>query len=548
MASIGRWIVLIAMATMAAVGGCGEEQEGGRWRRSEEGNEQASLHRLMEGVSGGLPHQQLRWEEGEIQSMVPRGGGWARVTSWMEEEEGEVFRRFLLEGVGAGEKLVLLHRVCRGNNEEMFESMRHFSSTGDDRLEASVHIPAMDAGKYIFGFSLLDEFLGDTDMEEIRTEHTLSLPPPAPAPAPPAPPAPAPAPPAPPAPLTISDMEDESPSSMCQQKEGIDLSVILAVRNDEHGGNFLERFYKSLESLSKFSWSSHGLRVEIVVCVWEDPPGKPLLLESLRKGGRRFLAEGYFHDSAVTIRLIEVPREVARAVSNPLNLSMPQYVAKNVAMRRSYGRYVLVTNADCLLGFGLAMAVVDLVRGREEEEERKRFFVAFRQDLSAEDSWLEFPFDGVAIVHEGEVFNPLQELLAESYPLHEFGNVYRETDRFLSLLNVGDFLLLPRRALEESWGYSEYHHPFGLDAELVCRLSLLHNFTATLIAPPNFLFHLYHPHAYNFSHPPFPWQEACEAYEAGKRHRLLDGWVRSDWGLAGQVLPEMCILPDGAVV
>ena len=32
---------------------------------------------------------------------------------------------------------------------------------------------------------------------------------------------------------------------------------------------------------------------------------------------------------------------------------------------------------------------------------------------------------------------------------------------------------------------------------------------------PCAVFHQYHPHAYNFSLPPFPWQDTCTAYEAG---------------------------------
>jgi hypothetical protein len=136
-------------------------------------------------------------------------------------------------------------------------------------------------------------------------------------------------------------------------------------------------------------------------------------------------------------------------------------------------------------------------------------------------------------------------------------------------------------------GYSQHHHPFGLDGEFVCRLALLHglslsppslhaisisllpsslfpspsppfslsytflvpypsvlsllpalphslptlspsdaprlpypfahtDYEARYVGEPCAVFHQYHPHAYNFSNPPFPWQATCAAYEQGR--------------------------------
>ena len=67
-----------------------------------------------------------------------------------------------------------------------------------------------------------------------------------------------------------------------------------------------------------------------------------------------------------------------------------------------------------------------------------------------------------------------------------------------------------------AYGYSEHFHPFGLDGEFVCRLGLMHEAQAFFIHKPCVILHQYHPHAYNFSHPPFPWQATCEAYESGQ--------------------------------
>ena len=49
----------------------------------------------------------------------------------------------------------------------------------------------------------------------------------------------------------------------------------------------------------------------------------------------------------------------------------------------------------------------------------------------------------------------------------------------------------------------------------VCTYTSTHGQTAKFIAMPCAVFHQYHPHAYNFSLPPFPWQDTCTAYESG---------------------------------
>ena len=49
----------------------------------------------------------------------------------------------------------------------------------------------------------------------------------------------------------------------------------------------------------------------------------------------------------------------------------------------------------------------------------------------------------------------------------------------------------------------------------VCTYTSTHGQTAKFIAMPCAVFHQHHPHAYNFSLPPFPWQDTCTAYESG---------------------------------
>jgi hypothetical protein len=184
----------------------------------------------------------------------------------------------------------------------------------------------------------------------------------------------------------------------CGDKDGpqkVDLSIVLSARNDGHGdaaagvtagatGSFLSRLKNALDLLSKYSWSYAGVTVEIILVSWADAPegskGAALsLMEALgyvgRAGSRQAQeAEGqepegdregqaaedhagereyvaktdYWHDAAVVLRFIVVPEDVHASLYNPLALGLPQYVSKNVGMRRACGRWLVVINAGTL--------------------------------------------------------------------------------------------------------------------------------------------------------------------------------------------------------
>jgi hypothetical protein len=129
-----------------------------------------------------------------------------------------------------------------------------------------------------------------------------------------------------------------------------------------------------------------------------------------------------------------------------------------------------------------------------------------------------YPFDVAIVGEDGKVHHPLSETVSTDLCMAEpiSGNVYRGTSKLMGLLNIGDFFLAESALVAGAYGYSEHFLPFGLDGEFVCRLGLMHDAQAFFIHKPCVILHQYHPHAYNFSHPPFPWQTTCEAYESGQ--------------------------------
>ncbi len=122
------------------------------------------------------------------------------------------------------------------------------------------------------------------------------------------------------------------------------LSLVVATRNDDHGGNLLGRTQIFLDG-----WLTHARRYnipsELIFVEWNPPADRPPLAEALK-----WPAD--FGPCAV--RIIEVPADVHQRYQHAAGLPLYQMIGKNVGIRRARGRFVLATNIDILFSNELA--------------------------------------------------------------------------------------------------------------------------------------------------------------------------------------------------
>lgn len=114
------------------------------------------------------------------------------------------------------------------------------------------------------------------------------------------------------------------------------ISVVVAARNDNHGGNMLRRMQAFLDA-----WFGQAARYdipsEVIVVEWNPPADGPRLHESLKLPSE---------PGPCVLRFIEVSRELHRTLPNPDAIPLHQMLAKNVGIRRARGKFVLATNLD----------------------------------------------------------------------------------------------------------------------------------------------------------------------------------------------------------
>lgn len=146
------------------------------------------------------------------------------------------------------------------------------------------------------------------------------------------------------------------------------LSVVVAARNDNHGGDMLKRISSCVTNLI-YQANRTKLKTELIIVEWNPPAGKPFLKEVLPAP-----ATGDY----LTIRYVIVPAEIHQRFFYASKMPLYQMIAKNVGIRRAKGKFVVCTNIDIIFSdecFNLFA---------EKKLDPKYFYRANRCDIPAE--------------------------------------------------------------------------------------------------------------------------------------------------------------------
>jgi hypothetical protein len=115
------------------------------------------------------------------------------------------------------------------------------------------------------------------------------------------------------------------------------LSVVVATRNDDHGGDPLKRLQAFINTFAAQCRRS-ALDAEVIVVEWNPPSDRPRVSELCRLPP----------DTPFPVRFVEVPAEYHQRLRFSAVLPLFQMIAKNVGILRARGRFVLATNIDII--------------------------------------------------------------------------------------------------------------------------------------------------------------------------------------------------------
>ena len=345
------------------------------------------------------------------------------------------------------------------------------------------------------------------------------------------------------------------------------LSVVVATRNDQHGGDPNARLRLAIEHFRY--WADRaGLSAEYLVVDWNPPAQKANMAEVIQRWN--------LPASRVRVRILEVPRQYHQALGGPEALEFYQMIAKNVGIRRAAGEYILASNIDILFSPAILRVLT------RQNLSPGRMYRSDRLDLSAdclgqkaenlEDSAMMTKLTRynrrTGTLPIGRLGNQILGNLASRPPpwrkrfwekIHLWLRRHNLPDPIRSRYPLhtngcGDFTLLHRQAWQQLRGYLELPvFSFHLDSIFCCQAHQS-GFEEKVLAFPLVHFHLDHgggwsPEASEHlfarlreKNIPFLDSEAHDFEKLCLRGRTPLVFNKENWGFGGETFPEKVIL------
>lgn len=253
----------------------------------------------------------------------------------------------------------------------------------------------------------------------------------------------------------------------------IKISFVVTGRNDDYGGNLINRASTFVRVLSHFA-DKYRLPIEIIFVEYNPIPEKYLFEEIYIP-----------HVPFVKIRGIIVPREFHERVKQN-NIPVLEYIAKNIGIRRAKGEYILATNPDIIFS-------EELIRHISEDKLNQSHFYRtdrndikqnkFSESLTPEEILKACKKNVIKILYTPRT-HYVSWLLWLNRFIHDrrlsilslapFFNYRYPPNRTLIYENAsGDFLLAHRSVWEKAYAYDETPHNLHHDGLMLYVLQVL---------------------------------------------------------------------------
>lgn len=274
-----------------------------------------------------------------------------------------------------------------------------------------------------------------------------------------------------------------------------ELSIVVTSRNDNHGGNLLNRMQLFINGLLA-QCQKYQLNAELIIIEWNPPVDKPRLIHALSWPTEL---------DPCQVRIIEVSPDIHKRFKYSEQLPLFQMIGKNVGILRSRGQFILATNIDILFSNELIrfLASGRLQRGRMYRVDR--YDVPENVPLETSlDAQLEYCRQHLLRVHSREGIRDFQSgHYQEVYPkltwrlwLHEkrqdWGIAPVRNRCRLHTNACGDFTLMHREYWMAVRGYPEFEmYSMHIDSVL-CYMAHHQGARETVLRSPMAIYHIEH--------------------------------------------------------
>ena len=318
-----------------------------------------------------------------------------------------------------------------------------------------------------------------------------------------------------------------------ERAEDPQLSIVVAARNDDYGGNFLLRMQSFLNNVDELG-KRFGLDFELLIVEWNPPQDRAGLQEALTLPS--YIADG-------RIRFFEVPAEMHNRFPNADRVSLFEYIAKNVGIRRARGQFILATNPDILYSEALFKFLASsLQKGSFYRVDRYDVplapSVSVAQQISfCRKRWFQ------AHTRYGRIIRYRRKYwfwLLHTW-FRRWGGTSFTPERVLERAQLhtrtaGDFLLMARDHWHLLRGFPEFFTYAHIDA-FMCAQAAAAGLTQVVLPAPLVMYHQEHGRSENAGRPMTDLDRFitdCDAMLKGEKEYVYND---EQWGLATHSLP-----------
>jgi len=317
------------------------------------------------------------------------------------------------------------------------------------------------------------------------------------------------------------------------------LSFVVVARNDDYGGHFLERMQIFLDNLIKLG-GELKLQAELIIVEWNPPADRPRLRQVLQMPKL---------PGSITLRIIEVPREMHASLPNSDRIPLFEYLGKNVGVRRARGEFVMVANPDVFYN-----------------ESMLHFFSSGKLDLKAFYRVDKYDVGGVTIPSQGtdsrsvlslapknviRINNRYGEGILKGEKIWSWRNIRRRLSYLKQIARhfpfappyanaAGDFFLMSRASWHSLRGYPEMPTHSLMDG-YICYMAAALGLRQIILPEPLRIYHFEHHHQGTETRPwtdTGPYGERCLTMLKTQKP-----WIPNDanWGFGDTDLPEVSL-------
>lgn len=258
------------------------------------------------------------------------------------------------------------------------------------------------------------------------------------------------------------------------------ISIVVASRNDDLERESVSRTQIFLENIFR-QLSIKSVHIEIIIVEWNPPAHKKRLQELLSFDNK---------PANCTLKIISVPDKIHKRYPNADKISLFQFTAKNIGIRRARGEFILSTNIDILISdeiidlFSSHNLSYDLIRAIRFDVPS---YILNSRDIKTINELCQkqafrafWPWGTENLTNNSTIFRQLKSLLKKIFYRGVFTNA------------CGDFTLLPKKAWDQLRGYPEYpYHGVKIDGLLIYG-ALRNGVKQKILFPPYSIYHIDH--------------------------------------------------------